>query len=316
MRGGRLESYTADIIVVSCGAINSAALLLRSANERHPNGLANTSDVVGRHYMGHVNSVLMALSREPNPTVFQKTLALNDFYFGSKDFAHPMGHISFVGKLDAITLSAGAPPFAPGFTLEQMAKHSLDFWLTSEDLPDPANRVTLDRNGGIVLSYRPNNEEAHRQLIRRLKSMLNHLDCHEHLIPRALFVGQRIPLAGVAHQNGTVRFGHDPKTSALDVNCRAHDVDNLYVVDGSFFCSSAAVNPALTIAANALRVGDHLLDRRPWECGGGDGEPCVSWRSPPSLPRSWARRSPAAASPRPPTERHRRSRSARSPASG
>jgi choline dehydrogenase-like flavoprotein len=261
IRQGRLESYSADIVVVSCGAINSAALLLRSANDRHPTGLANSSDVVGRHYMGHVNSVLMALSREPNPTVFQKTLALNDFYFGAEDFAHPMGHISFVGKFDAITLSAGAPPFAPGFTLEQMAKHSLDFWLTSEDLPDPGNRVTLDRNGDIMLSYRPNNEEAHRQLIRKLKHLLNHLDCHEHLIPRALFVGQRIPLAGVAHQNGTVRFGHDPKSSALDVNCRAHDVDNLYVVDGSFFCSSAAVNPALTIAANALRVGDHLLER-------------------------------------------------------
>jgi choline dehydrogenase-like flavoprotein len=261
LRQGRLESYSADIVVISCGAINSAALLLRSANDRHPNGLANSSDVVGRHYMGHVNSVLMALSREPNPTVFQKTLALNDFYFGADDFAHPMGHISFVGKLDAVTLSGGAPPFAPGFTLEQMAKHSLDFWLTSEDLPDPANRVTLDRNGDIMLSYRPNNEEPHRRLIGKLKHLLNHLDCHEHLIPRSLFVGQRIPLAGVAHQNGTVRFGRDPGTSALDVNCRAHDVDNLYVVDGSFFCSSAAVNPALTIAANALRVGDHLLER-------------------------------------------------------
>ena len=142
-----------------------------------------------------------------------------------------------------------------------MARHSLDFWLTSEDLPDPNNRVTLDRDGGIVLSYKPNNEKAHLQLIAKLKSLFNHLDLHEHLIPRALFVGQRIPLAGVAHQNGTVRFGHDPASSALDVNCRAHDVDNLYVVDGSFFCSSAAVNPALTIAANALRVGDHLLAR-------------------------------------------------------
>jgi choline dehydrogenase-like flavoprotein len=172
-----------------------------------------------------------------------------------------MGHISFVGKLDAIALSAGAPPFAPGFTLEQMARHSLDFWLTSEDLPDPNNRVTLDRDGRIVLSYTPNNDEAHRRLIGKLKQLLNHLDCHEHLIPRNLFVGQRIPLAGVAHQNGTIRFGHDPTTSALDVNCKAHDVDNLYVVDGSFFCSSAAVNPALTIAANALRVGDRILDR-------------------------------------------------------
>ena len=260
-RHGVEETYSGDIVVVSCGAINSAALLLRSANDAHPTGLANRSDVVGRHYMGHVNSVLMALSREPNPTVFQKTLAVNDFYFGDEAFAFPMGHISFVGKLDAITLSAGAPAFAPGFTLEQMARHSLDFWLTSEDLPDPDNRVTLDHQGRIVLSYRPNNEEAHRQLIARLKAMMRHMDVHEHLIPRTLFVGQRIPLAGVAHQNGTVRFGHDPATSALDAHCRAHDVDNLYVVDGSFFCSSAAVNPALTIAANALRVGDHILER-------------------------------------------------------
>jgi len=260
-REGVREEYSAAIVVASCGAINSAALLLQSANDRHPNGLANSSDVVGRHYMGHVNSVLMALSREPNPTVFQKTLGLNDFYFGSKDWEFPMGHISFVGKLDAVTLSGGAPPFAPGFTLEAMAKHSLDFWLTTEDLPDPNNRVTIDRDGGVVLAYKPNNVEAHERLIAKLKGLLNHLDLHEHLIPRALFVGQRIPLAGVAHQNGTIRFGRDPKTSALDVHCRAHDLDNLYVVDGSFFCSSAAVNPALTIAANALRVGDHLLDR-------------------------------------------------------
>jgi choline dehydrogenase-like flavoprotein len=260
-RNGASESYSADVVIVSCGAINSAALLLRSASEQHPTGLANRSDVVGRHYMGHVNSVLMALSREPNPTVFQKSLSVNDFYFGADDFPFPMGHISFVGKLDAVALSAGAPPFAPGFTLEQMARHSLDFWLTSEDLPDPDNRVTLDRNGGIVLSYTPNNDEAHRRLTAKLKSLLQHLDCHSHLIPRNLFVGQRIPLAGVAHQNGTIRFGHDPATSALDVHCKAHDLDNLYVVDGSFFCSSAAVNPALTIAANALRVGDHLLDR-------------------------------------------------------
>jgi choline dehydrogenase-like flavoprotein len=172
-----------------------------------------------------------------------------------------MGHISFVGKLDAVALSAGAPPFVPGFTLEQMARHSLDFWLTSEDLPDPDNRVTLDREGRIVLSYTPNNDEAHNRLIAKLKSLLNHLDCHPHLVPRNLFVGQRIPLAGVAHQNGTIRFGRDPQTSALDIHCKAHDLDNLYEVDGSFFCSSGAVNPALTIAANALRVGDHLLDR-------------------------------------------------------
>src|SRR5690242_2877715 len=160
-RNGAIETYSADIVVVSCGAINSAALLLRSANEKHPNGLGNSSDVVGRHYMGHTNSVLMAISKCPNPTVFQKTLSVNDYYFGSRDFEYPMGHISFVGKLDAITLKAGAPAIAPGWTLDLMAKHSLDFWLTSEDLPDPTNRVTLDRNGNIVLSYTPNNLEAH-----------------------------------------------------------------------------------------------------------------------------------------------------------
>ena len=258
---GRQTAFSADIVVASCGAINSAALLLRSANDRHPRGLANSSGVVGRHYMGHINSVLLAISRTPNPTVFQKTLALNDFYFGDAEFPFPMGHISFVGKLDAIALSAGAPPFVPGMALDAVARHSLDFWLTSEDLPDPDNRVTLNRDGGIVLSYSPNNEEGHRRLIARLQGLLQHLDMRPHLVPRTLFVGDRIPLAGVAHQNGTIRFGRDPQTSALDSFCKAHDVDNLYVVDGSFFPSSGAVNPALTIMANALRVGDHLLDR-------------------------------------------------------
>jgi choline dehydrogenase-like flavoprotein len=267
-RNGSQETYSADMVVVSCGAINSAALLLRSANDRHPRGLANNSNIVGRHYMGHTNSVLMAISKCPNPTIFQKTLAVNDFYFGSKDWEYPMGHISFVGKLDAITLRAGAPAIAPGFTLELMAKHSLDFWLTSEDLPDPNNRVTIDRDGKIVLSYSPNNLEAHERLQAKLKAAMKQTncamhghDCHQGLFSRSLYVGQRIPLAGVAHQNGTIRFGNDPKTSALDPNCKAHDVDNLYVVDGSFFPSSAAVNPALTIMANALRVGDHLMER-------------------------------------------------------
>lgn len=268
-RNGAREELAADIFVAACGAINSAALLLRSANDRHPRGLANGSDVVGRHYMGHVNSVLMAISKCPNPTVFQKTLSVNDFYFGAPDFDYPMGHISFVGKLDGETLKAGAPPLAPGFTLDLMANHSLDFWLTSEDLPDPNNRVTLDREGNIVLSYRPNNEEGHKRLSAKLKDLMRQQsacrvhghDCHQGLFARNLFVGQRIPLAGVAHQNGTIRFGNDPRTSALDRNCRAHEVDNLYAADASFFPSSGAVNPALTIMANALRVGDHLLGR-------------------------------------------------------
>lgn len=268
-RNGSRDRFSADIVVVSGGAINSATLLLRSASDKHPNGLANGSGVVGRHYMGHVNSVLMAISKCPNPTVFQKTLSVNDFYLGSEEWPHPMGHISFVGKLDGETLKAGAPAIAPGWTLEMMGKHSLDFWLTSEDLPDPDNRVTIDREGNIVLSYRPNNQEAHERLTKKLQNLLQQqskcpehgYDCHQGLFSRNLFVGQRIPLAGVAHQNGTIRFGRDPKTSALDVNCKAHELDNLYVVDGSIFPSSGAVNPALTIIANALRVGEHLLER-------------------------------------------------------
>jgi choline dehydrogenase-like flavoprotein len=268
-RNGSEESFRADLVVVSCGAINSAALLLRSRNDRHPRGLANCSDVVGRHYMGHINSVLMAVSKCPNPTVFQKTLGVNDFYFGCDDFKYPMGHISFVGKLDAAALSAGAPPLTPGFTLDLMAKHSLDFWITSEDLPHPENRVTLDREGNIELRYTPNNDEGHTRLTAKLESLLQRQTvcdqhghrCHQGLFARSLFIGQRIPLAGVAHQNGTIRFGHDPRSSALDPMCKAHDVDNLYVVDGSFFPSSGAVNPALTIMANALRVGDHIAER-------------------------------------------------------
>ena len=158
-----------DIVVASGGAIYSAALLLRSASDKHPNGLANGSGVVGRHYMGHVNSVLMAIAKCPNQTVFQKPLSVNDFYHASEDWAYPMGHISFVGKLDGETLKAGAPAIAPGWTLDLMGKHSLDFWLTSEDLPDPNNRVTLDRAGNIVLQYQPNNEEGHKRLIAKLE---------------------------------------------------------------------------------------------------------------------------------------------------
>ena len=255
------EIVRGHLVVVAAGAINSAALLLRSANERHPNGLANGSDTVGRHYMAHNNSAFLAISRHPNPTRFQKTLGLNDFYFGEDGFEFPMGHIQMLGKSTREMLEAGAPAIAPGMALELMADHALDFWMTSEDLPDPFNRVGLEKDGRIRLSYTPNNLEGHKRLERRLKSMLNHIQCEEELVPMELYLGKRIPLAGTAHQCGTVRFGDDPGQSALDRNCRAHELDNLYCVDGSFFPSSAATNPALTIMANALRVGDHLLGR-------------------------------------------------------
>ncbi|MGE0682920.1 MAG: GMC oxidoreductase [Candidatus Binatia bacterium] len=261
IRNGERETYTADIVVSSCGAINSATLLLRSANDQHPHGLANSSDMVGRNYMCHLNSMFLAVSLDTNPTRFQKTWGLNDFYFASKEWDYPMGHISMIGKTDASILRAGAPRIVPGMTLEIMANHTLSFWMTSEDLPDPHNRVTVADDGSIRLSYTPNNEEGHQRLTAKLKSMLKQIGCHDHLIPLQAYIPARIPLAGVAHQNGTVRFGQDPRTSVLDANCRTHDVDNLYVVDGAFFPSSGAVNPALTIMAKALRVGDHLLER-------------------------------------------------------
>ena len=255
------ETYSANIVVSSCGAVNSAALMLRSANDKHPHGLANSSGQVGRNYMCHINSVMLALSKCENPTVFQKTFGLNDFYFASKEWDFPMGHISFVGKSDADILAAGAPKIVPGFTLELMAKHSLDFWMTSEDLPSPDNRVTLTRDGQIQLSYKAINEEGHLRLQVKLKSLLKDANCTEEVIHLNAYIGKRIPLAGVAHQNGTLRFGRNARTSVLDINCKAHDLDNLYVVDASFFPSCGAMNPALTIMANALRVGDHLTER-------------------------------------------------------
>ena len=264
-RDGARETYSAGIVVVACGAINSAALLLRSANDRNSNGLANRSGVVGRHYMRHTNSALLAISRDPNPTVFQKTLGLNDFYFGADDWDYPLGHIQMLGKSDGEMLKGEAPDWAiwkPEMALDVMARHSIDFWLTSEDLPDPDNRVTLTPEGEVALRLVEGDLEAHTRLIARLKRMLSVMGCHEHhLLPRALYLGKKIPLGGTAHQCGTIRFGRDPRSSALDVNCKAHDLDNLYVADGSFFVSSGAVNPALTIIANALRVGDHILDR-------------------------------------------------------
>jgi choline dehydrogenase-like flavoprotein len=260
-RDGFPETYSADIVVSSCGAINSAALLLRSANDQHPNGLANSSDVVGRHYMAHINTGVVALSKQPNATKFQKTLGVNDYYWGAPDWDHPLGHIQMLGKSDRNILRAGAPWFAPGIALEYMSKHAIDFWLTTEDIPHPDNRVTVDRQGNIHLSKTYLNTEPHHRLLAKLKGLLADLGCQERAIPRFSVLDQQIPLAGIAHQCGTVRFGSDPAQSALDVNCKAHDLDNLYVVDTGFFPSSSAVNPALTAMANALRVGDHLLDR-------------------------------------------------------
>jgi len=260
-RRGTEERYSADVVVVSCGATNSAALLLKSASDAHPRGLANRSDVVGRHYMAHINSGVIAISQSPNTTKFQKTLGVNDYYWGAEDSALPLGHIQMLAKSDRNILRAGAPWFAPGLALDYVARHAIDFWLTTEDVPHPDNRVTVDRQGRIHVAKTYHNLEPHKRLLGKLKALLGPLGCQDMAIPGWSILDQRIPLAGNAHQCGTVRFGTDPASSALDPDCRAHDVDNLYVVDTSCFPSSSAVNPALTAMANALRVGDHLLER-------------------------------------------------------
>jgi choline dehydrogenase-like flavoprotein len=260
-REGKTESYRGSTVVVSAGAANSARILLLSANDKHPNGLANGSDQVGRNYMFHNSQAVVALSLEPNLTQFQKTISLNDFYFRDGDFAFPVGNIQMIGKSKGPMFRGDAPAFAPGFALDEMARHAVDFWLTTEDLPDPNNRVTLNRNKKIILNYTFNNQVPTKRLYERLKSMLEGLGMHKHLIPNSAYLGKEIPIAGVGHQSGTCRFGIDPKTSVLDLNCKAHELDNLYIVDTSFFCSIGAVNPSLTAIANALRVGDHLLER-------------------------------------------------------
>jgi len=262
---GSPHAFTADVVVLSAGAILSAALLLKSADDKHPRGLANSSDLVGRNYMRHNNLALIAFSREPNPTVFQKTLALNDFYGPGEHWQYPMGSIQMLGKSDDWQIKGAAPRglgWAPSAPYGQVAKHSIDFWLSSEDLPLAGSRVTLRRDGAIRLALPPaNNTEGLTRLRRTFQHMLGKLGLVDTTAVRSLYLHRAFGAAATAHQAGTARFGTDPAASVLDVNCRAHDLDNLYVVDSSFMPSVGAVNPTLTIIANALRVGDHIAGR-------------------------------------------------------
>jgi len=262
---GSPQAFTADIVVLSAGAILSAALLLRSATNKQPNGLANSSDLVGRNYMRHNNLALIAFSREPNPTVFQKTLALNDFYGPGEHWPYPMGHIQMLGKSDDWQIKGAAPrglEWAPSAPYGEVAKHSIDFWLTGEDLPLAGSRVTLRPDGTIRLALPPgNNTEALTRLRRTFQGVLSKLGMVDTTFVRSLYLHRAFDAAATAHQAGTACFGTDPSASVLDVHCKAHDLDNLYVVDGSFMPSIGAVNPTLTIIANALRVGDHVAER-------------------------------------------------------
>ncbi len=301
--GGDKASYTAGFFAVCAGAVNSAVILLASANDRHPQGLANSSDQVGRNFMYHQADALLALSLKRNSDSYTKTWGTNDFYLRDTDptYPFPLGQVQPVGSFHHEMMKGDAPPLTPGFVLNEMKQHAVPWWLTTEDLPDPENRVTLHNatpsatagsmpsqqpgvggahgsgDTGIVneaeqvtiaaphriqLSYTPNNVESFNRLKDRWIDVLKKAGHAETSVPLHAYFKKRIPLEGVGHQNGTCRMGRDPQTSVLDPNCKAHDLDNLYVVDASCFVSASAVNPSLTIIANAIRVADHLLAER------------------------------------------------------
>ncbi len=265
VRDNQAEEYSADVVVVACGALSSALLLLRSASDAHPRGLANGSDQVGRNYIRHSMSVVMALLKEPNHTVFQKTLAVSDYYFSAPDWEYPLGLIQMCATSHGEQIRGEAPMqsimhLLPEWPFEKMAEHSMDFWLQSEDLPRPENRIYYDGDR-VVLDVQEHKEEAAKRLRAKLEAMVLPMGAWPHLIERRLYLGKDIPLNGTAHQAGTLRFGRDPATSVLDTDCKAHELDNLYVTDASFFPSIGAVNPTLTIIANALRVANHIKGR-------------------------------------------------------
>lgn len=260
--------FLGDIVVLACGAVNSAALLLRSANEKHPNGIANGSSQVGRNLMKQLLSVVVQLTSSANSGSFSRTLGLNDFYWGTQDFPYPMGHVQNSGGIFQDVIFAEAPPILsalsrlmPSFGLRQLATHSIGWWLKTEDLPHPDNRVRYVGDK-LRIDYTANNVEAHDRLVYRWVDVLKSVEQSQpNIFNRTTHPRSDMPVQVVANQCGTCRFGEDPATSVLDLDCRTHEVHNLYVVDSSFFPSHASVSPGLTVIANALRVGDRLIEQ-------------------------------------------------------
>jgi choline dehydrogenase-like flavoprotein len=252
-RTGETLRVEAPVVIVSCGAVNSAALLLRSANSAHPNGLANSSGLVGQRYMAHLATMMQGFHPfRKNETVFQKTVAINDYYFSGPRTKYPLGQIQSQGRTHGI-MAQTVVPWIPLWAYDAWVARGVDWLAMSEDLPTRDNRVTIDPDGRIRLHYRPNNLKAHHMLVAEMRRILKRLGfwivvAHSH--------GNR----NTTHQCGTLVFGDDPRESVLDPYCRTHDIENLFVVDASFFPSSAAVNPALTIVAQALRVADHIKE--------------------------------------------------------
>ena len=252
-RNGDTCRVEAPLVIVSCGAVNSAALLLRSANEQHPDGLANSSGLVGRRYMAHLATMMQGFHPfRRNETMFQKTVGVNDFYLHDSEGGYPLGQIQSQGRTHGVMAQTVAP-WIPLWAYDAWVSRGVDWLAMSEDLPREDNRVMVEPDGRIRLHYRPNNLVAHDRLVKETRRILRVLGfwvvmAHSHRD------------RNTTHQCGTLCFGTDPRSSVLDAYCRSHDIDNLFVVDASFFPSSAAVNPGLTIAAQALRVADHITD--------------------------------------------------------
>jgi len=254
-RNGELVRVHAPLVIVSCGAVNSAALLLRSASDKHPAGLANSSGLVGTRYMAHLATMMQGFHPlKKNSIVFQKTVAINDFYLRGPKTNYPLGQIQSQGRTHGV-MAQTVVPWIPLWAYEAWVSHGVDWLVMSEDLPATTNRVTIAPDGRIRLHYIANNLQAHQRLVSETKRMLRRLGYW-------LVVTHSHGNTNTTHQCGTLCFGADPRSSVLDPFCRTHDVDNLFVVDASFFPSSAAVNPGLTIAAQALRVADHIKETR------------------------------------------------------
>jgi choline dehydrogenase-like flavoprotein len=251
-QGGAVQTIAGELFISSAGAVNSAALLLRSANARHPNGLGNNgSDQLGRNYMAHNNTAMMAIHPfRKNPVVFQKSLCINDFYFANAVRPYPLGNVQGVGKLQGGMLTANVR-YLPAWLMDRFAERSVDWWIMSEDLPDPANRVSVDADGKIRVAYTPNNLKAHGELVQTWSRIMRE-------IGYPIIITQKMDITVAMHQCGTARFGDDPKTSVLDPLGKAWDLDNLYVVDASFLPSSTGFNPSLTVVAQAVRVAQHI----------------------------------------------------------
>lgn len=264
--GDQAMLYTSDIVVLACGAVNSAALMLISANEKHPNGLANSSDLVGRNLMKPQMSVIVERAAENNSGIFPRSVSINDFYWGYGDYEYPMGHIENSGGLLQDIIFAESPPLLsvlaqimPGAGLKQLAVRSIGWWAQTGVLPDPNNRVRW-QNGKLRYEFTPNNTEAHDRLVYRWIEVLKTMEKASRPTQRSgVYPRGEAPVQVVGYQSGTCRMGTDPATSVLDLHCRTHEIHNLYVVDSSFFPSCPSVSPALTVMANALRVGDYLI---------------------------------------------------------